>query len=171
MFLIVHYDRQASARDFKGLTVVAALIFIGSLYGCSAGTGQIPETKGTEARYFSSPQEAVILATELLRKEDWKTLSRYYDLSGSQIDRRELESGRFFVGTERPEGAHPGGFWRYRHPFPPGFMFDRVNATAGSSVIVVVVSIEIDQGGGVKQRGVSEFKMRKSQKGYQILPP
>lgn len=131
----------------------------------------MPDTKGTEAHYFTSPEEAVILVNELLRKEDWTTLSRYYDLSESQIDPSELESGRFFIRTEQPEVAHPGGFWRYKHPFPPGFLFDRVRATENPDVIIVVVSIEIDQGGGLKQRGLSEFKMRRSVKGYQILPP
>jgi len=139
-------------------------------YGCSVA-GQKIDPKQPERHYFSSPQEAVIVVTELLRKEDWVTLSSYYDLSDSKVDRRELESGRFFIRTETPPGPHPTGFWRYKHPFPPGFKFDRVNTTADPSVIVVVVSIEIDQGGGVKQRGVSEFKMRKSAKGYQILPP
>ena len=111
----------------------------------------------------------MIVVNELLRKEDWVTLSSYYDLSGSRVDRQDLESGRFFVRAETG-GIHHQGFARYKHPFPPGFRFDQVRATEDPSVILVVVSIEIDQGGGTKQRGLSEFKMRKSAKGYQILP-
>lgn len=148
--------------------LITASILIGALYGCATA---VETTSGTAARYFTSPEQAVIHITELLRKEDWTALSRYYDLSDSKVDRGELESGRFFLRTEKPKGAHPAGFWRYKHPFPPGFKFDRVYATADPSVIVIVVSVEIDQGGGVKQRGVSEFRMRKAAKGYQILPP
>ena len=144
------------------------MILIYALYSCATAVGQID---GTESRYFTSPEQAVIVITELLRREDWSALSRYYDLSDSKVDRQELESGRFFIRAEKPEGAHPAGFWRYKHPFAPGFKFDRVKATADPSVIVVAVSVEIDQGGGVKQRGLSEFKMRNSQKGYQILLP
>jgi len=60
--------------------------------------------------------------------------------------------------------------WRYKHPFAPGFRFDHVRPTDDPNVIAVVVSIEIDQGGGLKQRGLSEFRMRRSEKGYQVLP-
>ena len=159
---------KRARRNLRIQRLVAAVILIGALYGCATAVGT---TNGTAAHYFTSPEQAVTVITELLRKEDWATLSRYYDLSDSKVDRKELESGRFFIRTERPEGEHPAGFWRYKHPFPPGFKFDRVRATEDPNVIVVVVSIEIDQGGGVKQRGLSEFKMQKSAKGYQILPP
>jgi len=147
--------------------IITASIFIGALYGCVTAAGR---PNGTAARYFASPEEAVTVTTELLKKEDWATLSRYYDLTGSNVTRSDLESGRFFVQTETG-GIHHQGFARYRHPFPPGFRFDRINATADPNVVAVVVSVSIDQGGGVKQRGATEFKMRKSAKGYQILPP
>jgi hypothetical protein len=42
---------------------------------------------------------------------------------------------------------------------------------AALNVVQVVVSIEIDQGGGMIQRGIDEFLMRRSEAGYQILPP
>jgi hypothetical protein len=155
-------------RDLESQKLIVASILICALYGCVTAAGT---TNGTAARYFISPQEAVILITEMLRREDWSTLSRYYDLSGSKVDRSELESGRFFARTKQPGGVHHEGFARYHHPFPPGFRFDQVRATEDPDVTVVVVSIEIDQGGSVKQRGVSEFKMRKSANGYQILPP
>lgn len=160
-------QRKRSLRDVNRRKFIAVSILIGALYSCTSAVGQIDRT---ESRYFASPEEAVVRITALLRTEDWAMLSRYYDLTGSKVDRREVESGRFFLRTEKPEGAHPAGFWRYKHPFAPGFKFDRVNTTADSNVIVVVVSVEIDQGGGRKQRGLSEFRMRKSAKGYQILP-
>lgn len=155
----------------RRIALLGVWISICGFYGCTAATDQRGQSIRPQARYFTSPEQAVTVATELLRKEDWQTLSRYYDLSGSRVDRQELESGRFFIRAEEPAGPHPGGFSRYKHPFPPGFKFDRVNATADPNVIVVVVSIEIDQGGGLKQRGLTEFKMRRSSNGYQILPP
>ena len=155
-------------RDLQIRKLIAVSLLIGALYSCAAAFGQ---TGGSVARYFTSPEDAVTVAGELLRREDWSTLSRYYDLADSKVDRQELQSGRFFIRAEKPEDAHPAGFWCYKHPFPPGFKFDRVNSTADPDVIVVVVSVAIDQGGGMKQRGLAEFRMRKSANGYQILAP
>ena len=123
----------------------------------------------TDTRYFASPQEAVNIITELLGQSDWKTLASYYDLSGSGIDREELESGRFFIRQERPEAAHPAGFWRNRHPFAPGFEY-LFQTKAGESTVLVHVHIEIDEGGGMTQEGRHAFKMRKTPSGYQVLP-
>ncbi len=123
-----------------------------------------------DALYFASPRAAIPVITELLRKEDWKTLSSYYDLSNFNTPRSELESGRFFIQDKRPEGAHPGLPWKYKHPFAPGFEFDRAEETKDTSLVTVIVKIRIDEGGGMVQRGFSEFKMRKSDRGYQLLP-
>jgi hypothetical protein len=39
------------------------------------------------------------------------------------------------------------------------------------SVVKVVLEVEIEQGSASPvQRGISEFRMRKSERGYQILP-
>lgn len=121
--------------------------------------------------YFPSPEAAVTTLTDLLRKEDWATLARYYDLSDSSISREALTSGRFFLRTERPPLTHPGLPWKYRHPFTPGFTFEKTEAPAQADVIVVVVAIEIDEGGGRIRRGVEDFSMRWSRAGYQVLPP
>lgn len=171
MTKVAEFLTKYSGDKVWPLALLAAWILTYTLHGCTAATRLNADRKENAAYYFTSPREAVTLVNELLRKEDWLTLSSYYDLSGSRVDRSELESGRFFVRSEGPSGPHPGGFSRYKHPFPPGFKFDRVRATEDPDVTVVVVSIEIDQGGSVKQRGVSEFKMRKSANGYQILPP
>ncbi len=125
----------------------------------------------TSPLYFESPQAAVPVITDLLEAENWPTLARYYDLSGSDVDRAELVSGRFLIRTERPEVAHPAGFWRYKHPFAPGFKFSAVHDTGADGVVQVVVMVEIDQGGGMIQRGLDSFFMRRFAKGYQILPP
>lgn len=121
--------------------------------------------------YFSSPEEAVDRITGLLRREDWPTLARYYDLAGTSIERDELTSGRFFLNRERPPNAHPGLPWKYRHPFTPGFKFSEAVDRAEVFVVTVVVTIEIDQGDGRIERGMQEFAMRQSNRGYQILPP
>ena len=125
----------------------------------------------SKTHYFSSPAEAIQIITELLEKTNFKILAKYYDLSNSEIKLSELESGDFFIRKERPEFAHPAGFWRYKHPFAPGFTFNRVQATAKDAVYVIEVSISIDQGSGSpKQIGLSYFYMLKSDKGWQILP-
>ena len=120
--------------------------------------------------FFKSPEEAIPKITELLLKEDWKVLSRYYDLAGSKLELKELESGRFFLRTEKPPFTHPAGFWKYKHPFAPGFHFDHIEPTHDDKIIKVIVSIEMDQGDGMKQYGFSTFLMHLSSSGYQLLP-
>ncbi len=121
--------------------------------------------------YFSSPQGAVPRIAELLRQEDFKTLAKYYDLSGSDIPLSDLESGDFFIRTERPEVAHPAGFWRYKHPFSPGFNFSSIRSTAREGVYVIRVEVSIDQGmDSPAQEGYSLFYMIKSARGWQVLP-
>ncbi len=163
-------DTAATVRILqRGFIIFWMLVSPAYLYGA---THERPgNAKEFETRYFASPRDAVNRINVLLRSADWKTLSEYYDLSGSSVDRKELESGQFFIRTERPEKADPGGFWRYRHPFPPGFVFHHEQSTDDPSLVIVVVGTEIDQGGRMKQRVLTEFKMRKSANGYQILPP
>ncbi len=121
--------------------------------------------------YFSSPAEAIQIITGLLEKKNFKILARYYDLSNSDIKLSDLESGDFFIRKERPEIAHPAGFWRYKHPFAPGSTFNRIQATAKDAVYVIEASISIDQGSdSPKQIGLSHFYMVKSDKGWKILP-
>jgi len=121
--------------------------------------------------FFLSPAEAVIIITSLLTKGDFETLSGYYDLSGSEVKRSELVSGDFFIRNTPPEVGHPGGFWKYKHPFAPGFKYTGHHSTDREGVYIVEVGITIDQGKGVPvQRGFSSFYMVKSEKGWQVLP-
>ena len=69
--------------------------------------------------YFKNPEQAVDAISTMLSSEAWEKLSRYYDLSDTDIDRASLISGEFFVRKERPELAHPAGFWRIKEPFDP----------------------------------------------------
>ena len=78
--------------------------------------------------YFSSPAEAVPIITELLVKKNFKILAKYYDLSDSEVKISEMESGDFFIRKVRPKFSHPAGFWRYKHPFAPGFKLNSIEA-------------------------------------------
>ena len=151
------------------LAVLLALLVpsTGAPCACAPDPGPGAQLSGL---YFTSPREAVPVVTELLRREDWTTLTRYYDLDGSGIPRDALTSGRFFLHSARPVVAHPGLPWKFRHPFTPGFTFEETRATAAPDIVAVVVGIAIDEGGGRVRRGLSEFKMRKSAGGYRVLP-
>ena len=82
-----------------------------------------------------------------------------------------MESGDFFIRRERPEAAHPAEFWRYKHPFSPGFKFKSVQATAKEAIYIIEVAISIDQGpDSPEQIGLSYFYMLKSDNGWKILP-
>lgn len=124
-----------------------------------------------ETNFFPSPEEAVPRISALLRQEDFKTLATYYDLSDSNLPPAQLESGAFFIRDERPEVAHPAGFWRYKHPFAPGFEYRGMRASSRAHVFVISVEISIDQGAGSpSQVGRSSFYMIQSGKGWQLLP-
>jgi hypothetical protein len=144
-------------------------------YGYGAiGCGTMPikhRTDGLPGKYFSSPEQAISLITELLQEGDFKTLALFYDLSGSGIMLAELESGDFFIQREKPPVAHPAGFWRYKHPFAPGFTFEYVVPTDEEGIFSVHMAITIDQGAGQEpQVGYSDFRMVKSAQGWQVLP-
>lgn len=132
---------------------------------------ELPVGSGLEAAFFETPEQAVDSIRGMLRSENWASLARYYDLSGSGIDRDTLDSGEFFIRTERPEVSHPAGFWRYKHPFPPSFEYAFTTPADEAGIFVVRVSISIDQGAGSPaQEGWQDFLMRESGKGFQILP-
>ncbi len=129
------------------------------------------QKQASSASYFSSPEEAVPIITELLKKQDFKTLASYYDLSDSGIKLVDLESGDFFIRKKRPELAHPAEFWRYKHPFSPGFKYNGMSSESRENVYVIRVKIIINQGeGSPSQVGYDSFYMIKSAKGWQILP-
>ena len=153
-------------KTTKTLTPIARGLFVaGVLFACNV------QSQRQGNLYFLSVQEAVSRIGNLLRDNEWKTLSEYYDLTGSPLERATLQSGVFFMRTEAPAAPDPAGLWRYRHPFAPGFIYFSDQPSSEPNVLTVVVVREIDQGGGPKQRVLGEFKMRKSARGFQILPP
>lgn len=147
----------------KVLLITMTAIF---LPGCQSDSRSTTENAG----YFTDPASAVEEISVMLRNKDWAKLATYYDLSGSQIDRATLISGEFFYTDERPESAHPAGFWRYKHPFPPAFKYLSSSDVAQVGVKQVTVYVEIDQGGGMIQRGEQTFFMSWTGKGFQVLP-
>lgn len=120
-----------------------------------------------ERTFFAAPQEAVPALAGMLVAEDWPRLARCYLLDASGIDRSELESGRYFRRVAVTAG-HPAGLDRWRHPFPPGYRY--LSHAVDGDEALVRVGIEIDQGGGMVQRGWREFRMRKTAPGWQVLP-
>src|SRR5688572_9059 len=144
----------------------AALLIVGCKSdGSSAG----PEA-AAGASYFRTPYESVEQTTAMLRARDWKQLANYYDLTGTTIQREELTSGRFFERTTRPPNAIPAVDWRIKQPFSPGFKFDHTADVNDPDVIEVILKIEIEQGGGMTQRGLDSFRLRHSAQGYQLIP-
>lgn len=138
---------------------------------CLAVLGCRPSSQADGgARYFSGVEAAVEEISVMLREKDWPRLAAYYDLAGTPIDRATLLSGEFFYTDEEPPAAHPAGFWHYKHPFPLGFKYASLRDLEEPGVIEVTVEVEIDQGGGMIQRGRQAFLMRKTDKGYQVLP-
>lgn len=152
------------------IIIYACSILLLIMNGCSMMKNN-NRNEISEEKYFSSPWEAVPVITDLLKKQDFKTLAAFYDLSSSKFKRADLESGEFFIQREHPELAHPAEFWRYKHPFAPGFKFDSVQSTGEEDVYIVTVMIEIEQGeGSPSQKAFDNFHMIKSAKGWQILP-
>ena len=120
--------------------------------------------------FFPSPETSVEIITQLLKSEDWKTLSSYYYLDdGNQALIDSLLSGDYFIRRKRPDVAHPGGFWKYKHPFSPGFTYSSHEQIA-EDIIKVHLTIEIDQGDGMIQTGWDSFVLKKFHKGYKLLP-
>ena len=157
-------------KNHQLISIIVCLLLSILVLGCTKMKTLTQEEK-SQRKYFKSPEESIPVISDLLTNQDFKILATYYDLSSSKLNRTFLESGDFFIRKERPEVAHPAGFWRYKHPFTPGFKFHSMQPTEKESVYLVRMVIEIDQGSEYpSQQGFSEFYMIKSLKGWQILP-
>ncbi len=123
-----------------------------------------------QSLYFSSPQESVELTSKLLIDENWEELTNYYFLENT--DKEIIDSmlnGTYFIRDKRPEVSHPSESWRYKKPFSPKFKYFSHIETE-KNIIKVTVSIEIDQGNGMIQQGLSFFYLIRSENGFQLLP-
>ncbi len=159
-------DHETRAPQSAHLSIILTFV----LFRCNLMNSNF-NIDTSKTYYFSSPTEAIKQITRLLKKRNFKILAKYYDLSNSGIKLSELETGDFFIRKERPEFAHPAGFWCYKHPFAPGFTLNRVRSTDKDAVYLIEVSISINQGSdSPEQIGLSYFYMVKSEKGWKVLP-
>ncbi len=165
--------RTKSAVRFASL----ALVLLGSVSmisfgaGCASDKAMTRDAMATESTAFDSPEAAVPQIRRMLRDEQWPQLASYYDLSESSLTYEDLASGGFFLNIDTNAGGQPREISRYRHPFPPAYEFSRVIDTADPNVVIVEMQIAIDQGEGMPiQRGLTWFKMRRSDGGWRILP-
>ena len=92
----------------KSIPAAIAFVLVAVIAGCSgreisspAGkTGAVMEKDEAlhlSVLYFSDPKTAVTVISGLIETSDWLTLSRYYDLSGSDI---ECQQSRFSRGID-----------------------------------------------------------------------
>ena len=107
--------------------------------------GQVHHPKGNrtmDSHYFQSPENAVLVVNQLLEARDWNKLANYYLLDDLGPKREELKSGRFFFREDSTGPQDPMGFWKYLHPFPPGFHFEGQEELENGT-IKVQVAIEV----------------------------
>jgi len=103
---------------------------------------------------FASPREAVEEIAKLLRARDWAALAACYDGPPPPAFYQERE------------GGHPSGADDWV-PFPPGWSY--LSHETEGDVAVVRVGVEIDEGGGMIQRGVHAFRLRRTPAGWKLL--
>jgi len=147
---------------FSSMKILLLSIFLSSCFNSS----------DTEKKYFLSPKNAVETIKKLQSKKNWKELAFYYDLSNSQVKIPDLHSGNFFYRENPPDDGrpgHPGGFWKYPHPFHPSFNYAS-STELKNKIVAVNMMISIDQWDGTHQMGHSQFYLKKSVNGYQVLP-
>jgi hypothetical protein len=154
------------------LSIPSTLFALGSAPAPNHQEGRGTMSNQSDTRYFTSPEDGVEKIRELLNKEDFATLAKYYDLNGSEIARADLVSGAFFINEKRPEVAHPAGFYRHKHPMDPSFGFSSKEKVDDKGVWRIMVEIRIMQGGDNDpvQIGCSFFHMLESKDGWQVLP-
>ncbi len=66
---------------------------------------------------FHNPEEAYQIGIQLLMKEDWKILQKYYDLDGSGVDPKELSSGSFLRTIKANMWGHQVLSQHTKNPF------------------------------------------------------
>ncbi len=165
---VVEYEfgGEVSVRSLP-LVLVLGLVLGGVNY-FGDEKGKAVTTAGQYDRYFSTPQAAVTGITDLLKAQDWTTLSTYYDLTGSAIDQTALKNGSYFV-TEQPAEKAKNVSLRFKQPFAPGFQY-RATKPIGSDEFEVSLMIEINNGDGTVRRALDALYLKAYPEGYQILP-
>lgn len=167
-------DRMMSLFDGLSFTppipgLCLFLLLLTGTTGCSGIHAMAEKNVNNKPLYFKTPAQAVEMISRMLMESDWKKLSNYYDLSGAEIKREELESGSFFKYQVAPPGLPFMRQLAIKHPFTPGYKYERHSHEDGGRVRVYL-RIEIDEGGGMVQESLAAFMMIKSAQGFQILP-
>ncbi len=163
-----NWRRSGWTTMFRKFLLITLLLQGGLRTGC---VKMNHNNLSNESRYFESPQQAVEKITKLLKQKKFYELACYYDLNNSDWNRSILESGKFFIREKKPPLTHPAGFRRYKHPFAPGFKYQRIEPTSRDKVFRVYLAISITQGEDMPdQIGTSEFFMIKHLQGWQVLP-
>ena len=165
--VVIEYEFGGDV-SVRSLPLVAVLgLILGGFSYFGDEQGKAVSTAGQYDRYFSTPQAAVSEVTQLLEARDWQTLSAFYDLTDSGLDKAMLKDGSFFVDQAAAKIA--GGEPRYAHPFALGFQY-RATKPIGNDEFEVSLMIEIDNGDGTVRRALDTLYLKAYPEGYQILP-
>mgnify|MGYP006286924711 CR=1 FL=1 len=168
---LAKHRREGHAMRCQVLIAIAAVV----LAVCQTSSpSNMMTTSGNTSAFFESPEQSVPRIAEMLRQSAWEKLARYYDLSGSRIDRSELTSGRYFLNAPADAREMPppeNELARYRHPFHPSYRFRGLRSTDDPNVVIVELILEVDQGAGAPpRRSIDEFPMVHHPEGWQVLP-
>ncbi len=117
--------------------------------------------------YFTSPEKSISQISNLLRAEDFLTLTSYFNLENTDLPIDDFQSGKYFRGEII--GEKPAGLFKYVKPFSPGFKFSHIEELK-NKITRVHLTLEIDQGEGRVLRSMHSFDLTRSEKGFQILP-
>lgn len=126
--------------------------------------------------YFENPATAVERINDLLAREEWGTLARYYDLAGSDLEYEDVAWWEWFEHGGQPV-ADPYGRTGPHHPFPEGATYrghevdDRV-----CRVTVELDPVLADLLHGAEPRGrdgpeLRSFYLVHHDEGWQLLDP
>ena len=129
-------------------------------FGCFTG-------EKMEKLYFSSPEKSVSIISNLLRNEEFLTLTSYYNLENTDLPIDVFYSGKYFLGEISSE--NPPGLFKYVKPLSPSFKFSHIEELE-NNITRVHLELEIDQGEGMVLRSIHSFDLVRSEKGFQILP-
>ena len=123
---------------------------------------------GDSMKYFTSPEDAAAVVTQLLIEKDWQTLAHYYFLGDTAIDIRDIAQEKFFVRKSEAESHHPTDDPKIFKPFDPSYAFDHAEEQ-GDTVTVWMIK-KVDQGNDLEQIGMQSFLLKRTEKGLQLLP-
>lgn len=159
-----HFAWRAVSWHYR-IGGLAGLNDVGLVIEARAAPGEL-----VPAALPGDPATAIEVLRPLIEAHDWPALARHYDLSESNLDPAELLSGAYFYRPTRPFDGDPAGLWRYRHPFHPLARLVDVMVPAAAFRLVPVMMVEIDQGGGPKQRVQTQFWLKETPDGLLVLP-